>query len=126
MKVINKLGQQREIGAVQFHDKLVVSKGDKTVLYYIKFFNEQGADAAKHVDSYLSTVYPNPTSGKTIISGLEKATDLRITNVTGQVVQSVKVNSESVHVNMNYKSGIYFISIMNKNKIIETHKVIVK
>lgn len=127
IKVINKLGQQREIGIMQYHDRLSVTKGNVTVNYYIKFMNELVDEVkAQKVEIKTASVYPNPSNGDVVITGLSNVTNVRITSITGQVMQMVNVNSSTVQLNLNYKPGIYLVSVMNKNRVIETHELIIK
>lgn len=128
MRVINKLDQERTIGTVQFHDKLEVRKGNVVKIYYIRMFAEtdERADDVKNTVALETSIYPNPTTGNITINGLKNATDLRIVNLAGQTIKTTKVNNETMNINLNVKDGVYFVTVMNKGLVKETHKIIVK
>lgn len=128
IRVLNKLNQERELGILQYHDKLEVRKGNAVRIYYIRMLNEtdENADAVKKTNKLETSVYPNPSAGNITISGLKNATDIRVMNISGQTIKSLKVTGESMLVNLNASAGIYFIEMMNNKKIIETQKVVIE
>jgi hypothetical protein len=75
----------------------------------------------------LVSVYPNPTSGKVSISGVEAGNRIRVFNSMGAPVSEfISRNSiETISLD-NQASGIYFIVISNNDRISGTHKVIKK
>lgn len=125
--VVNKFGQKREMGIIQYHDRILVTKGDVSVTYWLKFMNEVSDEVAvETVKKSAISIYPNPATANIVISGLAKATDLRIVNLSGQLVKTVKVSGETMSLNLNLNSGIYFVSVMNNNTTIETSKVVIE
>ena len=74
------------------------------------------------------TVYPNPTTSKIIL----KITDLdsenlrfQILDLTGKLIsKDLIVNSETQISFENLNSGIYFLKVIQSNKIIKTFKII--
>lgn len=72
------------------------------------------------------TVYPNPTSGILIVetrctSSLQRQTEYRITNLTGQTLMKGQICSETQQINISIlPEGIYFLTIASK-----TQKIII-
>lgn len=73
-------------------------------------------------------VYPNPNNGEFTISvtGLDKTPSVQIYNTLGKLVYSDVLTSEKNTFNTNLAAGIYFISIIENNKVIATQKLICK
>jgi hypothetical protein len=76
-------------------------------------------------------IYPNPFTNSTtidIVRADRKAYDLRIVNVTGQVVyEKTNIRTDRVEVSRNgLQSGMYFIQIENESGAKATRKVVVQ
>ena len=67
-------------------------------------------------------VFPNPTSGKVFISGVENAT-VEVYNVAGAVVAKYSDFSSNAIDLSNMEEGIYFLNIMIDNKTVLNKKV---
>ena len=82
----------------------------------------------KHSIGSSFIVYPNPASSAlTIISKDEKAMSIIITDINGRLITEQILDGEKTTVNLlDYKKGIYFYSIVDKEKItLLTSKLIV-
>lgn len=126
--VVNKMNQVRELGMLQFHDKVMVKKGNNTRIYYIRMMAEKDAiaDKANTVKTFETSVYPNPSNGNFTISGLSNANTLSIVNIAGQTIKTLKVKGNSMPLHLDTNAGIYFINVMNNNKVIETRKIVIE
>ena len=72
------------------------------------------------------SIYPNPsTDGVFVIEGSDM-TSITVQNSLGQVVKSVTADSTKESINLNDRSGIYFVSIIFANGSKTTKRVIVK
>ena len=74
------------------------------------------------------SIFPNPVSDLlTIKIDHNKNIEVHITDVTGKAILKDKVSSSSKTINFsNNPSGVYYISILENNQIIETKKIIKK
>ncbi len=73
-------------------------------------------------------VYPNPNNGDFTISvtGLDKTPSVEIYNTIGKLVYKDVLTTEKNTFNTNLAAGIYFINIIENNKVIATQKLICK
>ncbi len=73
-------------------------------------------------------VYPNPNNGDFTISvtGLDKTPSIEIYNTIGKLVFKDVLTTEKNSFNTNLAAGIYFINIIENNKVIATQKLICK
>lgn len=80
------------------------------------------------VQSSEFVVYPNPNNGEFTISvsGLDKNPFVEIYNTIGKLVYKDELTSEKNTFNTNLAAGIYFINIIENNKVIATQKLICK
>ena len=83
-------------------------------------------DNSSFNDDNSISIYPNPTNDIINISGLDidKAERLSIYNTVGEKVMSKEVNTSFISLALyNVPSGIYIISVENKDGSIETFKI---
>ena len=60
------------------------------------------------------SVFPNPTSGRVVVSG-ENIEQIEVINILGQKIMSVDVNSQHTTISMNdYPNGAYILLINDK------------
>ena len=73
-------------------------------------------------------VYPNPNNGDFTISvtGLDKTPSVEIYNAIGKLVYSDVLTTEKNTFNTNLAAGIYFINVIENNKVIASQKLICK
>lgn len=63
------------------------------------------------------SVYPNPTEGTVTISSKDKIDNIRILNISGKLIESHDLNSNSKVLDISeYKAGIYFIELTYTDK----------
>ena len=93
---------------------------DNTIMMY---YNDREFNGGKIPEEYLGindpveeaarmTVYPNPASDMITIE-LKDASNVRVYNVLGQVMDSFKVNGRHTLNVASYKPGVYFVSTEN-------------
>lgn len=72
------------------------------------------------------SLYPNPTSGSLRIESSQVMQTIQIYDIAGKFIDSHWVNDTSTNININnYKSGIYFIKVLNtEDEIINMQKII--
>jgi hypothetical protein len=74
-------------------------------------------------------IYPNPSTGfLTVRYELLKHPEIIVTNVSGQILcaESIVLNNHELYFDLgNFKSGVYFITILNDSHLPSTHKLIV-
>jgi hypothetical protein len=57
-------------------------------------------------------VFPNPTNGRSVISGLNAGTEVRLYNMTGQLISSQKAISDRAEVDLSAQpQGAYFLKL---------------
>ena len=72
-------------------------------------------------------IYPNPFSDFLTIDSKIKITEISISNILGQNIESFEISNNISKLNLeNLKPGLYFIRLMNENEIIETIKIVKK
>ena len=115
-------GNEKISGTLAVGDmvKVVAADGKTEVMYSIDI-----QTSSKFVDSANINLYPNPTSGKVNISGLEAGGKIQVFNATGAVISEVEVkqNIETISLS-NQPSGMYFIVVSDANKMLGRYKVI--
>ncbi len=74
--------------------------------------------------------YPNPVSDYLILNvGNNKSSTLiyQVFDLNGQLLQSKKINRNEMRINMSgYSSSLYFIKVIDDNKLLKTFKIIKK
>lgn len=83
-----------------------------------------GSTAVKEAVAKMISIYPNPVADFMTISGVENATSLEITNVTGQLVTRSQYDSVG-EMNLNVSSltsGVYFIRALDQDGTIAVGK----
>jgi hypothetical protein len=68
-------------------------------------------------------VYPNPTTDFLFVSNTYGATSVKISNLVGETVKEIAINGDDVKINLgNLTTGVYIITLQNKNEIIAAKK----
>jgi hypothetical protein len=88
------------------------------------FITKKGLDI-KDVKQGSITIYPNPSDGIIHISSLSANSSLSILDVAGRTIENYNLKGGNVTLNLNLKSGAYFVQI-NSNGEKSTHKLIIK
>lgn len=82
------------------------------------------ATGISQVNDAIIKMYPNPTSETltiNLISNTSSLNNITIYDFTGKIVESKVVNSSIINVDVNnYSAGIYFVEVVNDNKILKS------
>ncbi len=77
------------------------------------------------VEAQSISIFPNPTNGILNVASTSSATELQILNVLGQVVQTTNIINQTTQLNISdLKNGLYFVKVLEGNKVIATQKII--
>jgi hypothetical protein len=73
-------------------------------------------------------IYPNPANGEITVSlsGKSKNHSLKIYNLLGENVYSQSLKEQSSSINLNLKSGLYFVNVLDEKGNIATRKLIIQ
>lgn len=125
MAVYNKNGQPNATGILNKGDVLKVTSADGKIVN--TYALNLDLTSVPEIESGMVSVYPNPTSGKVNLSGIEAGHRVRVFNSMGAPVSEfISRNSiETISLD-NQASGIYFIVVSNNDRISGTYKVIKK
>jgi hypothetical protein len=122
--VVDKDGNEKTSGDIDGSDKVKVTSvdGKIEVLYT---FGQLTGNAI--VETNNIELYPNPTSGKLNISGVEPGNRIQIFNSTGAAIRTINVkNSIEVISLQKEPAGMYLIIISNNNQLLGRYKAIKK
>ena len=76
------------------------------------FIIETGAE---DINEITMLVYPNPTTGIVHVSGISEGAELKVTDISGRLVHSVKADNSTVILDLSsVRHGVYFIRIDDK------------
>jgi choice-of-anchor B domain-containing protein len=85
----------------------------------------------KENDDYRISAYPNPFTSEITVayefsSAVSKAAVLKLSDISGRVIQAVPLNSSKGNITLNpsLSSGIYFVSISNGNEYLSPLKIV--
>jgi len=68
-------------------------------------------------------IYPNPVSSNLFLNNIDGIEMIMISNILGETVNTIKVNSNNTEVNVsNLSDGIYFITLIDNNGVVLTKK----
>jgi len=124
-EVVDINGDVKTSGDLNDGDMLKVTSADgKTEVMYELALDLTAVDLLSDREIVL---YPNPTTNKVNINGLETGSRVQVFNSMGAVI-SEKITSKNIEIiSLDIQSsGIYIITITNKNKFIGSYKVIKK
>jgi hypothetical protein len=112
-------------GTITVGDLLKVTAADGvTKAYYSIEVNTISIDELGNLSI---RIYPNPSSGKITISGLEPGTRIRIYNILGVGLRDiVSIQSEEIISLEGQPEGVYFVVVSNSDSIIGRYKLIIK
>jgi hypothetical protein len=121
--VIDESGNEKTSGDIDKTDMIkVVAADGKTIVYYT-FGTLVGATQTESADI---SIYPNPTSDKLNIKGLEKGSKIQVYNAVGVLVHELNVSGNHETISMKHlPAGMYMVIalddaiILSKNKIIK-------
>jgi len=110
----------------------IVMVGDdaKTYVKAIYKVNCSGTTGIKEILSNQNSfkIFPNPAIGQITVSlsGKSRNYSLKIYNLLGENVYSQSINKQSIHINLNLKSGLYFVNVLDDFGNKSTRKLIIQ
>ncbi len=114
-------------------DDILLLKGGRCFGYNTLYSFYIGIDAKKlglvknkeiHNDLSID-IFPNPTSGSIVISGINSKAEVEILDESGRCLYKGALNSPSERLDISrYKNGVYFVRVKSKNGILNTQKVV--
>lgn len=111
-------------GTLKKGDLLVVTAADGVteVTYGIEF-----PTSVNDPDRSAVTIYPNPTSDRFTVKGLEHGDRIRINNILGVLILDRTAQQDMEVIPMaGQRSGVYFVTVSNNDKIIGRYKLVLK
>ncbi len=123
--VVDAGGNEKASGNLEVGDMVkVTSKDGKMVVMY-------SIDIATSAKDRLAEgrimVYPNPTTGRVNIQGLEQGTRIQVYNYAGALLRDVKTNSTLEVISLNDQpSGMYLLVLTKDSRLVGQYKVIRK
>ena len=119
--LVDSEGNEKTSGGVSVGDMLKVTSADGKieVTYHL------GVTSAFEVAKNQVEIYPNPTTGKLNISGVERGNRIQVFNSNGAVIRDllVKTNLEVLSLD-GQPSGMYLIVISKEKELIGRYKAI--
>jgi hypothetical protein len=103
--------------------KVTAANGITTAYYSI----EVNIISVDEMGSVAINIFPNPSSGKITVSGLEPGYRMRIYNILGASVCDIVTTRNEEHISLEGQSeGVYFVVVTNDNSVIGRYKLVIK
>ena len=99
---------------------LPASKPDTIIIHYGWYDDLWGSSVSEAMPMQPIQVYPNITSNRCTVSGLNSSYLLNIIDLNGQLLQSIKLNPNLDKIDLDlsdYSNGLYFIQVHSKSGI---------
>ncbi|GHV43874.1 hypothetical protein FACS1894180_4280 [Bacteroidia bacterium] len=100
-------------------------KGSEIVALFTPYPRETAIDSHFANNSNIQ-VYPNPTNGEVFVTNLPENATITILDLTGRLINIYQTKAMTEKLNLNVKSGIYFVEVLENGKVQATRKLIVK
>jgi hypothetical protein len=112
-------------GTIKTGDLLKVTAANGvTTAYYSIVVSVISVD---ELGSISINIYPNPTSGKITVSGLEPGNRIRIYNILGAGLRDIiTTQSEEIISLEGQPEGVYFVVVSNDDSVIGRYKLVIK
>jgi hypothetical protein len=123
--VVDAAGNEKTTGNIEDGDMLKVTSADG----YIEVMYELNivAVSSKLPSANQIEIYPNPTSGRLNVRGVEAGNRIQVYNSSGAVVRDLKVRSNLEVLSIDDQpAGLYLIVISNNNSLLGRYKAIKK
>ncbi len=118
-------GNEKTTGDLDLGDKVKVTSADGKIV--VMYNIDVDVTSARKLAEGNIQVYPNPTSGKVNIRGVEAGNRIHLLNSIGSVIRNIEVDSNTEVISLDgLPSGIFIISIHDKDKLIGNYKLIKK
>lgn len=124
--VVDKDGNNKSTGDLDDGDILKVTSADGKIIKMYHLALDLTSAEKIGIQQQIE-IYPNPTTGRLNINGLETGNRIRIYSATGALIRDLKArgNLEVVSID-DVPSGIFLIVISNDNQVIGRYKAIRK
>ena len=122
--LVDSEGNEKSAGDLNQGDMVKVTSADglQIVMYTIEF-----ATSVNKLSQGKALVYPNPTSGKVNIQGIESGTRIQVYNQAGALLRDIRSANTIETISLdNQPSGLYNIVLSKNSKLIGQHKVLRK
>ncbi|MBW6534325.1 MAG: T9SS type A sorting domain-containing protein [Mariniphaga sp.] len=119
--VVNANGNEKTSGDINAGDMVKVTSADGK----IEVMYQLGVTSAFEVNKNQIEIYPNPTSGKLNVSGVEKGNRIQVYNASGAMVRDMKVQSSLEVLSLdNQPAGMFLIVISKNDQLLGRYKAI--
>jgi hypothetical protein len=122
--VVDAAGNQHS-GDINAGDQLKVTAANGVTTAYYSI--EVNVESVEELSSDAINIFPNPSSGKITVSGLESGYRVRIYNILGAgILDMVAYQSDEFISLENQSAGVYYIVVTNEDTIVGRYKLILK
>jgi hypothetical protein len=123
--VVDADGNEKTSGDLVRGDKVKVTSADGKI--EVMYVLNLSVVSVKLPGTAQIEIYPNPTTGKLNVNGLEAGSRIQVYNANGAVIRDMKVQSSLEVVSIDDQpAGMYLIVISNKNQLLGRYKAIKK
>lgn len=120
-EVTNANGQPKTSGNLVTGDLVIVTGTSAEKTYTI----EVTTGINNHNGNGKLVVYPNPSDGNYTISGVKAGNRIQMVNITGAIVLDKYATGDNEPLRIQKeKSGVYFITVTDNNKVVGRYKVV--
>jgi len=129
IKVLDKYDFERTFGNMYIDDRILVTNDVDTSIYTLHGMDDTlgvGVDTTttsarsikmKEGSIQSHSIYPNPTTRKLNIAGLETGSKVAVINLLGDVMEIREAWSNKMEIDLSaYSNGVYFIRVMIDRK----------
>lgn len=120
-EVTNANGQPKNSGNLAEGDLVIVTGTGAEKTYVIDVIT----GINNHNGNGKLVVYPNPSDGNYTISGVKAGNRIQMVNITGAIVLDKYATGDNEPLRIQKeKSGVYFITVTDNNKVVGRYKVV--
>ena len=122
--VVDASGNEKTSGDLNEGDMVKVTSADgkMVVMYSVDFATSAEAPGFNAIK-----VYPNPTSGKVNIQGLEQGTRIQVFNQAGALLRDINTSHSLETVSLdNQPSGLYLVVLTKNSRLVGQYKVVLR
>lgn len=122
--LVDKDGKEKTSGDINRGDKVKVTSADGKITVVYTFGT---LVSNRSINQNNIVIYPNPTSGKINISGLQPGNRIQLISSTGAVVRNLYVQQSLESLSIEQEpAGMYIIIISSENEVLGQFKAIKK
>ncbi|HYW94666.1 MAG TPA: T9SS type A sorting domain-containing protein, partial [Bacteroidales bacterium] len=101
----------------------VTSANNQNVIYY----TIEVLTSREDLNNSNITLYPNPTTGRVTVAGLEPGNRVHVYSMAGTLLRDVKVQQANAEISLEGQaSGMYFVVVSNDKEVVGRYKLILK